>query len=154
VIQVTYVGVDVPRITDKNPLDDPAYKRQDRWGGAYREVRMKREISLFLLLALFLLRSAVEVSAQDKSYITVTGNQLNNGVVILDVVKAGKAYRLQCNQGAPGCTTLSAGKYLMVELPENFGMYECKDVEVYPEPVVNPEKDKDKKLGEYCLIAK
>jgi hypothetical protein len=119
-----------------------------------REVRMKKEISFFLLLTLFLGLGAVGVSAQEKSYITVTGSQVNNGVVILDVVKAGKAYRLQCNQGAPACTTLGGGKYLMFELPENFGMYECKDVEIYPEPVVNPEKDKDKKLGEYCLVQK
>ena len=115
---------------------------------------MKKEISVFLLLALFLLFSAVEVSAQNKSYITVRGTELNNGVVILDVVKAGKTYRLQCNLGAAGCTTLKDGKYLMVELPENFGMYECKDVEVYPEAAVDPEKDKDKKLGEYCLVEK
>jgi len=113
---------------------------------------MKKKISFFLLLALFFWLGAVEVSAQEKSYITVTGNQLNNGVVILDVVKAGKAYRLQCNQGTPGCVALGNGKYLMVELPENFGLYQCKDVEVYPEPVVNPEKDK--KLGEYCLVEK
>jgi len=79
---------------------------------------MKKEISLFLLLALFLLYSAVEASAQNKSYITVTGSQLNSGVLILDIVRTSKAYRLQCNWGASGCTTLKNDKYLMVELPE------------------------------------
>lgn len=138
----------MPRITDKNLSDAQTYKRIDR--GLY----MKKEMSLFLLLALFFLLGAVEISAQEKSYITVRGSELNNGVVILDVVKAGKAYKLQCNQGASGCTMLSDGKYLMVELPEHFGMYECRDVEVYPESVANPEKDKDKKLGEYCMIEK
>lgn len=113
---------------------------------------MKKEIALFLLLALFLLSSAVEVLAQNKSYITVTGYQLNNGVVILDVVKAAKAYKLQCNLGASGCTALKEGKYLMVELPENFGMYECKCADVYPEAAVDPQKDQ--KLGEYCLVEK
>lgn len=115
---------------------------------------MKKEISLFLLLALFLLFSTVEVSAQNKSYITVTGSQLNSGVLILDIVRASKAYRLQCNWGTGGCTTLKNDKYLMLELPENFGMYECKCVEVYPESAVNPQNEKDKKLGEYCLIEK
>jgi hypothetical protein len=115
---------------------------------------MKKEISIFLLLALFLLFGAAEVSAQSKSHITVIRNELNNGVVILDVVKAGKAYKLQCNPGAPRCTALEDGKYMMVELPENFGLYECKDVEVYREAAVDPEKDKDKKLGEYCLVQK
>ena len=96
----------------------------------------------------------MEVSAQNKSNITVRGNEQNSGVLILDVVKAVKAYRLQCNLGADGCTTLKEGKYLMVELPENFGMYKCKCVEVYPDSAVNPQKEKDKKIGEYCLIEK
>lgn len=86
--------------------------------------------------------------------ITVTGSQLNSGVLILDIVRAAKAYRLQCNWGAAGCTTLKSGKYLMLELPENFGMYECKCVEVYPESASNPQNEKDKKIGEYCLIEK
>jgi len=77
---------------------------------------------------------------------------MNNGVVIRDVLNAGKAYELQCNQAEPGCTTLKNGKYQMVELPKNFGMYECRDVEIYPESEVT--SDKDKKLGEYCLVEK
>lgn len=40
----------------------------------------------------------------------------------------------------------------MVELPKNFGMYECKDVEIYSESVVT--SDKDMKVGEYCLVEK
>jgi hypothetical protein len=111
------------------------------------EVRMNKGIILFLLLALFLLLGTVSVSAQENSQITVTGSGLNNGVVIL---KASKAYQLQCNQGAPGCATLKNGNYQMVELPKNFGMYECRDVEIYPESAVT--SDKDKKLGEYCLV--
>jgi hypothetical protein len=113
---------------------------------------MKKEITLFLLLALFLLFGAVEGSAQEKSFITVRASELNNRVVILDVLKAGKAYELQCNQGVPSCGALKNGRYQLVELPKNFGMYECKDVEVYPESAVTP--DKDKKLGEYCLVEK
>ena len=45
----------------------------------------------------------------------------------------------------------------MVELPTNFGMYECRDVEVYREAAATPDNappDKNKKLGEYCLIEK
>lgn len=109
---------------------------------------MKKEISLFLLLALFLLYSAVEVSAQNKSHITVTGSQLNSGVLMLDIVRTDKTYRLQCNWGAAGCTTLKNDKYVMLELPENFGMYECKSVEVYPESSANLQNEKNRKLGE------
>ena len=63
-------------------------------------------------LALFLLFGSVEVSAQEKSFIAVKGSDLNNGVVILDILKASKAYQLQCNQGAAGCTNLRNGNYL------------------------------------------
>ncbi len=111
---------------------------------------MKKEHILFFLLALFLLFGTVELWAQEESYITVRGNELNNGVVIIDVLQAGKAYELQCNEGASSCTALKNGRYQMVELPKNFGMYDCKDVEVYAESAVNP--GKDKKLGEYCLM--
>ena len=118
---------------------------------------MKREITPFLLLALLLLFGSAEMSAQERSFITVRNSELNNGVVILEVLKEGKAYQLQCNQGAPGCTNLKNGNYLMVELPKNFGMYECRDIEVYPESAATTDTappDKDKKLGEYCLVEK
>jgi hypothetical protein len=116
-------------------------------------VHMKRILLLiFILLFLLLLFGAVETLAQEKSYILVRGSDLNSGVVMVDIVNTGKAYQLQCNLGAPGCAVLKNGKYQMVELPNNFGIYECKDVEVYPEDAIN--SDKDKKLGEYCLIEK
>jgi hypothetical protein len=73
------------------------------------------------------------------------------------VLKANTAYQLQCNEGAVGCTNLKNGNYLMVELPKNFGMYECRDVEVYPQSAGTPDgapPDKGKKLGEYCLREK
>ncbi|MGO8795387.1 MAG: hypothetical protein ACLQLC_11230 [Candidatus Sulfotelmatobacter sp.] len=113
---------------------------------------MKKELSLFLLLGLFFSFGVVKVLAQTNSYISVRGSEVNNGVVIVDVLKETKPYRLQCNQGAPACTNLKAGKYLMVELPPNYGMYDCSDVEIYPESVVDPEKEAQKKLGEYCLV--
>ncbi len=118
---------------------------------------IKKVMVLFLLLAFFRGFGAAQTSAQEKSYITVRGSELNNGVIILDILKAGKAYQLQCNQGASECTNLENGNYLMVEAPRNFGMYECRDVEVYPESVATSDTsspDKNKKLGEYCLIEK
>ncbi|MGA8837155.1 MAG: hypothetical protein WCF74_13425 [Candidatus Sulfotelmatobacter sp.] len=109
-----------------------------------------KKIIFCMLLGLFLSFGSVEGVAQEKSYITVEGNKLNNGVIVVDILKAGKAYALQCNQGEPGCAALNNGKYQMVELPKHFGIYECKDVEIYPEEAVSPEK----KLGEYCLTEK
>ena len=113
---------------------------------------MRKIILLFILLALFLVFGAVGAGSQDKSSITVKRNDINNGVVVLDVGRDGKAYQLTCNQGMPQCTSLKNGRYQMVELPNNFGMYECKDVEIYGEFAMNPEKDK--KLGEFCLEEK
>jgi hypothetical protein len=111
-----------------------------------------RKIVLCTLLVLFLSFGSAEGLAQERSYITVEGSNLNNGVVVVDILKSGKTYVLQCNQGAPGCEALKHGKYQMVELPQNFGMYECKvkDVEVYTED----DDSRQNKLGEYCLIEK
>jgi hypothetical protein len=118
---------------------------------------MKKIMVVLMLLTLVFCLGAVRLYAQQKSSITVRGSELNNGVVILDVLRGEKSFKLQCNQGASACTALTTGKYLMIELPKNFGMYECRDVEVYPETVTSSDTgmpDKDKKVGEYCLIEK
>ncbi len=113
---------------------------------------MKRGVIFFFVVAL-LVFGASSAWAQEKSAITVKGTELSNGVVIVDVLKAGKAVELQCNQGLPSCNPLKSGKYQMIELPPNSGMYDCRDVEVYNDPAVNPEAG-DKKLGEYCMTVK
>ena len=103
------------------------------------------------LVAFCLLFGAASLLSQEKSAITVKGSELNNGVVIVDVVKDGKGYDLQCNEASGRCTVLKSGKYLMVEMPKNMGMYECRDVQVYVEgadPAVG------KQIGEYCLVDK
>jgi hypothetical protein len=117
---------------------------------------MKKVIILFFRLALFRGFGAGQTSAQEKSNITLRGSELNNGVLILDVLIGSKAYHRQCNQGAPGCTHLKNGNYLRLELPKNFGVYECRDVEAYSESAAASDAaapDKAKKLGEYCLFA-
>jgi hypothetical protein len=111
-----------------------------------------KKATVISLLALFLWCGPGKALAQEKTAITVKGTELNNGVVIVDLVKAGKSYELQCNQGAPSCTPLKSGKYVMVELASNAGMYDCKDVVVFADPATSPEADK--KIGEYCLTAK
>jgi hypothetical protein len=121
------------------------------------EVAVKRRCVLFITSVFAFIFFSVTALAQEKSEIVVNSNELNNGVVILHVQKAEKTFHLQCNQGAAGCTTLTKGKYQMVELPENYGMYECHDVEVYPETTTLPDNgmpDQEKKLGEYCLVQK
>lgn len=118
---------------------------------------MKKALILFSLLIFFRGFGTVQISAQENSHVTVKGNELNSGVLILSVLKGSKGHQLQCNQGASGCTNLKSGNYLMVELPANFGMYECKNVEVYPESAATSDTtppDKNKRLGEYCLIEK
>ena len=110
---------------------------------------MKKTIVVSLLAISLLCGRAL---AQTKSSITVKGSELNNGVVLVDVVKDGKIFELSCNHGAFGCTMLKSGKYQLVELPPNHGMYECRDVEVYADPGKGEEPTK--KIGEYCLAEK
>ena len=110
---------------------------------------MKRSIVLSLLAIVLLFG---RVSAQTTSTVTVKGSELNNGVVLVNIVKEGKTYELSCNQGATGCASLKSGKYRLVELPPNHGLYECRDVEVYAD--AGPGQEPTQKLGEYCLAEK
>ncbi|MGA9643188.1 MAG: hypothetical protein WBQ72_17460 [Terriglobales bacterium] len=112
---------------------------------------MKKAVML-VALGIFMVAGVETVLGQEKSGITVKGTELNNGVVVVTVVKAGKEYELQCNQGAPGCASLKGGKYVLVELPSNHGMYDCRDVEVYADPGADSEANR--KMGEYCLSEK
>jgi hypothetical protein len=89
---------------------------------------------------------------QTASKVNVTGSEVNHGVVIVSLQKSAKTYELHCNEGMTACKTLTKGAYTLVELPENWGMYECKDVEVYPETPEGQTPAKEKKLGEYCLV--
>ena len=104
----------------------------------------------FFLLSILLLCCAGAALAQDLTPITVKKTDTVKGVVVVFILKDAKTtLQLQCNEGAPSCTSLKAGKYQMLQLPENRGMYDCKDVQVYGEKA-DPEKDE--KLGEYCMI--
>jgi hypothetical protein len=114
-------------------------------------VHMKKGTIVSGLAVLFLLFATTVALSQAKSAVSVKGSQLSNGVVVVDVLKEGKEYELQCNEGNPHCTALKAGKYQMVELPKNTGLYECRDVEIYSEGAVS---GADKKIGEYCLLEK
>lgn len=109
-----------------------------------------RKGMMLVLLALLLAATGIGF-AQEKSVITVKSSELNNGVVIVDVLKAGRGFELQCNKGAPSCNPLKSGSYQMVELPSNSGMYDCKDVQVFADPA---NADAGQKIGEYCLTAK
>ena len=117
-------------------------------------MRMKKRIALFVVMAFFLLAVVLIMAAQEKekSVITVKKSDVVTGVIVVSVTreKAPKTFSLQCNQGAPSCNQLKAGKYQMVELPANSGMYDCKDVQVYGETADT--EDADQRLGEYCLV--
>ncbi len=103
-------------------------------------------------ILLFIAFVVVQLWAVDKTLITVKGSSVNNGVVIVDVRESGKPYELQCNKSAPNCNVPEPGSYWMVRLPQNHGMYDCNDVDLYPQSV-DPESD-EKLLGEYCLNQK
>jgi hypothetical protein len=92
---------------------------------------MKRTISLLAQVAAVLVFMSAAAFAQEKTQVKVKGSEVVTGVVIVHVEKNGKSIELQCNDGAGRCKALASGNYTMIELPENHGMYECKNVEVY-----------------------
>ncbi|MGB7927000.1 MAG: hypothetical protein WCF61_02525, partial [Terriglobales bacterium] len=118
-----------------------------------REAVMKRTISLLtLLMAVFVILFCARALAQDKTPVKVKSSEVVTGVVIVHVQKGGETLELQCNQGAGSCKTLASGYYLMVELPKNYGMYDCNNVEIYKGDADKPEAAE--LVGAYCLMEK
>lgn len=114
---------------------------------------MKKAVSLFAVMtAAFIILATAQALAQDKTPVKVKGSEVVTGVVIVHVQKEGKSLDLQCNQGATTCKALQSGNYLMVQLPENYGMYDCKNVEMYRGDQDKP--DAAVKVGDYCLTDK
>ena len=101
------------------------------------------------IILLVIIVMAVTAQAQEKTLLVVKDTSTANGVVIVTAETSGKSVELQCNQSSSGCNPLKSSRYLMVVLPKNHGMYDCKNVDVYRESA-NP--DTDEKLGEYCLM--
>jgi hypothetical protein len=112
---------------------------------------MKHFVWSPVVLAACLIVFVSLAATQERTPIRVKGSQVVSGVVVVDVLKGGKQLRLQCNEGAANCKAPKSGEYTMVELPENFGMYDCKNVEIY-----RGDKDETKAelVGDYCLIEK
>ena len=113
---------------------------------------MKRRVLIPLTIALLLLAVKVPSLGQERSQIRVKNSEIVTGVVVIDIVRNGRTYELQCNAGGYLCQPLKNGNYTLVELPENFGMYVCRNVEIYATNSLDP--DKTERLGEYCLIEK
>ncbi len=113
---------------------------------------MKRTISLFAVVtAAFVILATEQAFAQDKTPVKVKSSVVVNGVVVVHVLKDGKPLDLQCNQGVTTCKVLPSGSYRMVQLPENHGMYDCKNVEMYQGDQNKPEEE-DEAIGAYCLV--
>ena len=106
---------------------------------------MKKAVTLFLLA------SAIVMLAQEVTTITVKESSTTTGVVIVSADMSGKTVELQCNVTSPSCSALKPGKYQLVQLPKNHGMYDCQNADVY-ESAANPASDQ--RLGEYCLSVK
>jgi hypothetical protein len=114
---------------------------------------MKRTFSLFAVLtAAFVLLVTQPAFVQDKTPVKVKDSVVVTGVVIVHIQKGAKSLELQCNEGASSCKALSSGNYLMVELPVNYGLYDCKNVEIYRGDQDKPEAAQ--MIGAYCLIEK
>jgi hypothetical protein len=113
---------------------------------------MKRTVSLFAVLtAAFVVLATQQAFVQERTPVKVKSSEVVTGVVIVHVEKDAKALELQCNQGMSGCKTLPSGSYLMVELPKNYGIYDCKNVEMYRGDQAKPDAEQ---IGNYCLVEK
>ncbi len=114
---------------------------------------MKKTVILAVALAaLSWIIATGQAFAQERTTVKVTGSEVVTGVVVVDILKDGKPLKLQCNHGAANCKPLKSGGYVMVELPKNYGMYDCKNVEIYREDKGKPEGAE--LLGNYCLVEK
>jgi hypothetical protein len=114
---------------------------------------MKRAVFLFTVLtAAFIILASAQAFAQDKTPVRVKSSEVVTGVVIVHIQKGGNSLELQCNEGAGSCKTLPSGSYLMVELPKNYGLYDCRNVEIYRGDQDKPEAAE--MVGAYCLIDK
>jgi len=112
---------------------------------------MKRTVSVFaVLIAAVVLSTAGPAFAQEKTPVKVKSSEVVTGVVIVHIQKDAKSLELQCNEGAGFCKALPSGSYLMVELPKNYGMYDCKNVEIYRGDPDKP--DAAEMIGAYCLV--
>jgi hypothetical protein len=109
-----------------------------------QEVLMKKGILLFVVLF-----AVIELMAQVKSQITIKNSEVTNGVVIVTAVEGRSPLELRCNKDASGCKTLATGDYWMVRLPKNWGMYDCTNVDIYPQTA---DPGAGEKIGQYCLI--
>ena len=111
---------------------------------------MKRTVYLLsALTAVFVILASAQTLAQEKTPVKVKGSEVVTGVVIVHVQKGAKTLDLQCNRERPPASLCRAGNYLMLELPENNGMYDCKNVEMYQGDQAKP--DAAEKVGDYCL---
>jgi len=108
---------------------------------------------VLLLVLLLVLLFAPSAQGQDKrEVITVKNAQTGNDVVTIIAQSARTSIELQCNKGFDGCTVLEPGDYVMVRLPQNHGMYECANVEVFAK--ASESESNAQKLGSYCINEK
>ncbi len=114
---------------------------------------MKR--ACFILLVTVL--AAIWAMAEEKSTVVIKGTETVGAVIIITgqpaTPVAGKhnLFELQCTKGMSFCASPKPGEYVMVRLPKNWGIYECANVDLYPN---GAETDTGQKIGEYCLTEK
>jgi hypothetical protein len=103
-------------------------------------------ILLVILMAVIVLAQSEPTTIVVKEATVATG-----GVLIVTADQAGKPIELQCTQSMSACVSLKNGKYVMVQLPKNHGMYDCQNVDIYADGA-NPATAQ--KIGQYCLTQK
>ncbi len=106
-------------------------------------------MKLLLLALSFLAASAAY--AQERSVITVKNSTVSGDAIIVTVQIEGETHDLQCSKSVLLCKAPEPGKYVMVRLPKNRGIYECANVDLYRE---SDDNEPATKVGQYCLLGK
>lgn len=101
-----------------------------------------------VLILLVVLAAVIVLAQQQPSSIVVKEATVATGEVIVTADFGGKSVELQCTQSMPACVSLKAGKYVMVQLPKNHGMYDCQNVDIFAE---GADPATAKRIGQYCL---
>jgi len=106
-----------------------------------------------ILVFILMLGAAVSGMAQDRSVITVKNSTVSGEAILVTIQAAGEAHDLQCSKSVLFCKAPLPGKYVMVRLPKNRGIYDCANVvDLYRESEDTGQDNN--KLGEYCMLEK
>lgn len=125
----------------------------DNKNGHARNILQESEVRTIVLF--IIIGVGAKSFASDGVLIKVTNYTVEQDEFVIHAVAGGRQIDLLCDRNSPFCKVPEPGEYWMVNwtVPcvEYRGNYVCSEVDLYRK-VDKPERDR--KLGEYCLVKK